>query len=79
MTGPACFHADESVLDASSMMTVGPARAPGLWGFGLWRGHEAGFVIADAPNATAAVAAPPAERVPVQRGEIVPAARAPLR
>ena len=73
------FHTDEALLDALSMVSVDSARALGLEGFGLRPGDEASFVVADAPNAMAAVAAPPAERVLVQRGEIVPAARASLR
>ena len=73
------FDTDEALLTALSMVTVDAARALGREAPGLREGDEASFVIVDAPNPCAAVAAPPADRVLVQRGELVPAARASLR
>jgi len=67
------FGADEELEFALEMATTASATALGLERYGLARGDEATFVILDAPNAAAAVAAPPADRRLVQRGELQPA------
>ncbi len=65
------LYTDEELRLALEMATTGAARALGLDGYGIAPGHPATFVVLDADNAAAAVAAPPAERVLVLRGEIV--------
>jgi cytosine deaminase len=65
------FSTDEELGLALEMATTAAARAVGLDDYGIAVGHPATFVVLDAANAAAAVAAPPAERVVVLRGEIV--------
>lgn len=65
------LYTDEALGLALEMATTAAARAIGLDDYGIAVGRPATFVVLDAANAAAAVAAPPAERVLVQRGEIV--------
>lgn len=66
------FGTDEELEFALEMATTAAATALDLERYGLALGDEATFVILDAPNAAAAVAAPPADRRLVQRGELHP-------
>jgi len=65
------FNSDEDLRYALEMATTGAAAALGLADHGIAVGKPATFVLVEADNAVAAVAAPPSERVLVQRGEIV--------
>lgn len=69
------FRSDAELRTALDLVTVDAARTLGLERHGLDVGDEANFVIVEAPNAAAAVAAPPAGRVVVRRGETVSGAR----
>ena len=63
------FYTDEELLVALEMATEAGAAVIGKRDYGLKPGNEASFVILKAPNAAAAVAAAPAERVIVRRGQ----------
>ncbi|MFD1558419.1 amidohydrolase family protein [Paraburkholderia silviterrae] len=63
------FYTDEELLVALDMATEAGAAVIGKRDYGLKPGNEASFVILKAPNAAAAVAAAPAERVIVRRGQ----------
>lgn len=63
------FYTDEELRVALDMATEAGAAVLGKDGYGLKPGNEASFVILKAPNAAAAVAAAPAERVIVRRGQ----------
>ncbi|HKT96538.1 MAG TPA: amidohydrolase family protein [Paraburkholderia sp.] len=63
------FYTDEALLVALDMATEAGAAVLGKRDYGLKPGNEASFVILKAPNAAAAVAAAPAERVIVRRGQ----------
>lgn len=65
------FFTDEDLLVALDMATTDAAAVLGLERYGLAIGDEATFIIVDAENAAAAVAAPPRDRRLVQRGAIV--------
>jgi len=66
------FFTDGDLTTALDMATTDAAAVMGLERYGLAIGDEATFIIADAENAAAAVAAPPRDRRLVQRGAIVP-------
>ncbi|MET3710456.1 cytosine deaminase [Sphingomonas trueperi] len=66
------FFSDEDLGTALDMATTHAASVVGLDRYGMAIGDEATFVIVDAANAAAAVAAPPRARRLVQRGAIVP-------
>ncbi|WP_322058050.1 amidohydrolase family protein [Paraburkholderia sp. J63] len=63
------FYTDEELWVALEMATDAGAAVLGKDDYGLKPGNEASFVILKAPNAAAAVAAAPAERVIVRRGQ----------
>lgn len=63
------FYTDEELRVALEMVTDAGAAVLGKDDYGLKPGNSASFVILTAPNAAAAVAAAPAERVIVRRGE----------
>jgi len=63
------FYTDEELRVALQMATEAGARVLGKADYGLKLGNEAAFVIVKAPNAAAAVAAAPYERVLVRHGE----------
>ncbi len=67
------FFTDDDLAIALAMATTDAAAVLGLERYGMEPGDDATFVIVDADNASAAVAAPPRERRLVQRGEIVAA------
>lgn len=67
------FGTDAELEFALEMATSAPAGVIGLEGYGMALGDEASFVILDAANAAAAVAAPPSGRRLVQRGKLVAA------
>ncbi|MFS0772998.1 amidohydrolase [Sphingomonas sp. 1P08PE] len=67
------FFTDDDLAIALAMATTDAAAVLGLERYGMEPGDDATFVIVDADNASAAVAAPPRERHLVQRGEIVAA------
>ena len=69
------LYTDDELGLALDMAGTDAAQVLGLDGYGIATGNAATFVVLDAANAAAAVAAPPAERVLVRRGEIVRAAR----
>ncbi|AMG75046.1 amidohydrolase [Sphingopyxis granuli] len=73
------FHSDEDLMFALEMATTGAAGALGLDDHGIAVGKQATFVLIEADNAAAAVAAPPAGRLLVQRGEVVRPDAAPSR
>ncbi|ODT85224.1 MAG: cytosine deaminase [Nitrosomonadales bacterium SCN 54-20] len=73
------FYSDEDLRFALEMATTGAASVLGLEDHGIAPGKQATFILVDADNAAAAVAAPPAERFLVQRGEIVRRDRVPSR
>lgn len=74
------FYTDEELHLALAMASTAAAQALGLTDYGIRIGQDATFVVLDAPNAAAAVAAPPQERILVQHGEFVRAdALSPLR
>lgn len=62
------FNTDEELLVALEMATTASAAVMGLPDYGLHVGAEASFVIVQAPNAAAAVAAVPYGRAIVRRG-----------
>ncbi|MBO1113880.1 amidohydrolase family protein [Bordetella petrii] len=64
------FYTDESLRVALHMATAAGAQVLGLPDYGLEVGNPATFVALQAPNAAAAVAAVPARRVVVQRGQV---------
>lgn len=66
------FFTDADLATALDMATTDAAMVLGLERYGMAVGDEATFVIVDAENAAAAVAAPPSDRRLVQRGAIVP-------
>jgi len=63
------FYTDEELLVALDMATCAGAAVIGKEDYGLVVGSEANFVVVDAPNGAAAVAAVPAERTIVRRGD----------
>ncbi|MCG5072439.1 amidohydrolase family protein [Paraburkholderia tagetis] len=63
------FYTDEELLVALDMATEAGAAVIGKRDYGLKVGNEASFVVVKAPNAAAAVAAAPAGRVIVRRGQ----------
>lgn len=65
------FYTDDRLCFALDMATTAAARAMALSNYGISVGNEATFVVLNAPNAAAAVAAPPADRALIQRGELV--------
>lgn len=65
------FYTDDELDLALRMATSEPARVLNLNDYGIAVGNAATFVILDAPNAAAAVAAPPADRILVQRGQLI--------
>lgn len=73
------FYSDEDLRFALEMATTGAASVLGLDDHGIAPGKQATFVLVDADNAAAAVAAPPAERLLVQHGKIVRWDRVPSR
>ncbi len=64
------FFTDADLAIALDMATTEAAAALELEKYGMAPGNDATFVIVDAENAAAAVAAPPAHRRLVQRGVI---------
>ena len=66
------FFTDADLSIALQMATTDAADILGLRHYGLAPGDEATFVIVEAENAAATVAAPPAQRRLVQRGVLVP-------
>ncbi|WP_395397155.1 amidohydrolase family protein [Novosphingobium sp. BL-8A] len=62
------FYSDRELNLALALATTEAALALGREGRGLEVGAQADFVALPAPNAAAAVAAPPAERMVVRRG-----------
>ncbi|MDR3098519.1 MAG: amidohydrolase family protein [Paraburkholderia sp.] len=64
------FYTDEELLVALDMATEAGAAVIGKRDYGLKVGNEASFVVVKAPNAAAAVAAAPAGRVVVRRGQL---------
>jgi cytosine deaminase len=63
------FYTDEALRVALDMATHAAAAVLGKQGYGLEVGNEATFVVVNAPNAAAAVAAVPAARSIVRRGQ----------
>ncbi|WP_442108351.1 amidohydrolase family protein [Pseudomonas sp. NUPR-001] len=63
------FYSDEDLNLALAMATTAGAAVMGKRDYGLALGNEATFIVIKAPNAAAAVAAVPAERRIVRRGE----------
>lgn len=68
------FYTDADLAVALEMAMIAPAAILGIEGYGLALGNEATFVIIDAENAAAAVAAPSVDRRLVQRGTLMPIA-----
>ena len=66
------FHTDEELHVALEMASTAAAQALDLTQYGIGIGQDATFVVLDAPNATAAVAAPPQEREFVRHGGLSP-------
>ena len=64
------FYSDEELNVALAMATSAGATVMGKSDYGLKVGHDATFIVIKAPNAAAAVAAAPAERRLVRRGEL---------
>ncbi|MDD2048307.1 amidohydrolase family protein [Pseudomonas putida] len=64
------FYSDEELNVALAMATSAGAAVMGKSDYGLKVGHDATFIVIKAPNAAAAVAAAPAERRLVRRGEL---------
>ncbi|PSS51681.1 amidohydrolase family protein [Pseudomonas sp. BBP2017] len=64
------FYSDEDLNVALTMATSAGAAVMGKIDYGLKVGNEATFIVIKAPNAAAAVAAAPAERRMVRRGEL---------
>jgi len=65
------FYGDAELLTALDMASHAGAGVLGLQGYGLLAGNEATFVALPAPNAAAAVAAAPAQRLLFRKGEPV--------
>lgn len=63
------FYTDEELLVALDMATHAGAAVIGKKDYGLTVGCEANFLVVNAPNGAAAVAAAPTERTIVRRGE----------
>ncbi|MEM5315232.1 amidohydrolase family protein [Paraburkholderia sp. JHI869] len=63
------FYTDDELHVALDMATHAAAAVVGKSGYGLEVGNEATFVVVQAPNAAAAVAAAPADRAIVRRGQ----------
>ncbi|CAD6526736.1 N-isopropylammelide isopropyl amidohydrolase [Paraburkholderia hiiakae] len=63
------FYTDDELHVALDMATHAAAAVVGKRGYGLEVGNEATFVVVNAPNAAAAVAAAPADRAIVRRGQ----------
>jgi cytosine deaminase len=63
------FYTDDALHVALDMATHAAAAVLDKTGYGLEVGNEATFVVVKAPNAAAAVAAAPAERRIVRRGQ----------
>ena len=63
------LYTDEELHVALDMATHSAAAVVGKSGYGLEVGNEATFVVVNAPNAAAAVAAAPADRAIVRRGQ----------
>ncbi len=68
------FYSDEELNVALSMATTAGAAVLGKSDYGLKVGNEATFIVLKADNGAAAVAAAPAERRLVRRGQLLPAA-----
>lgn len=66
------FWTDADLSVALEMATTDAAGVLGLQDYGLAPGDEATFVIVEAENAAASVAAPPSHRRLVQRGALMP-------
>lgn len=64
------FYSDEDLNVALAMATSAGAAVMEKSDYGLTIGNEATFIVIKAPNAAAAVAAAPAERRIVRRGEL---------
>lgn len=64
------FYTDADLAVALELVTGAGAAVLGRTGHGLQVGAEATFVAVRAPNAAAAVAAPPAERRVIRRGQL---------
>ncbi|SAK80758.1 cytosine deaminase [Caballeronia temeraria] len=62
------FYTDDELLVALDMATDAGAAVLGIDAYGLKAGNDATFVVVEAPNAAAAVAAVPAKRVIVRGG-----------
>ncbi|VVD67336.1 amidohydrolase family protein [Pandoraea commovens] len=62
------FYTDEDLHVALEMATTAAAAVIGKADYGLRAGNEASFVVFDAPNAAAAVAAAPAARAVIRHG-----------
>ncbi|RSU45422.1 amidohydrolase [Sphingomonas sp. S-NIH.Pt15_0812] len=73
MLGRSGFFTDAELAIALDMATTDAAAVLGREHYGMDLGDEATFVLVDADNASAAVAAPPCNRRLVQRGEIIAA------
>lgn len=67
------FFTDADLVIALDMATTDAAAVLGREHYGMEPGDDATFVLVDADNASAAVAAPPCNRRLVQRGKIVAA------
>lgn len=67
------FFTDADLAIALDMATTDAAAVLGREHYGMEPGDDATFVLVDADNASAAVAAPPCNRRLVQRGKIVAA------
>ncbi|MCY1547791.1 hypothetical protein D9M68_838680 [compost metagenome] len=63
------FYTDTELLAALDLASHAGAAVLGLEGYGLQAGNEATFVALPAPNAPAAVAAAPAQRLLFRKGE----------
>lgn len=62
------FYTDDALHVALDMATESAAAVIGKTDYGLRAGNEASFLVFDAPNAAAAVAAAPAARAVIRRG-----------
>ncbi|MFK0089735.1 amidohydrolase family protein [Pseudomonas sp. NPDC090755] len=65
------FYSDEDLNVALAMATTAGAAVIQKRDYGLAVGNEATFIVLEAPNAAAAVAAVPARRRMVRRGQLV--------
>ncbi|MBO9357228.1 amidohydrolase family protein [Bordetella petrii] len=64
------FYTDQALNAALHMATGAGAAVLGLPRYGLRAGNEATFVAIQAPNAAAAVAAVPVERIMIRKGRV---------